>query len=140
MKALLSCGVVGFLVLVGGDADAVKKELKALAGTWKVESFEAADGKKAEFEGALLTFKDDNMEFTKDGETKKGTVKVNPAGKPKEIDIKPEDKNDPIPAIYQIDGATLKFCLAMGEANVARPNEFTAKDNWIVVVLKKEKQ
>jgi uncharacterized protein (TIGR03067 family) len=140
MKTLLCCGLIGMLVLTGGGVqggdDAIKKDLKALEGKWKVESFEDGQGKKQEFEGATLAFKDDNLEFTKDNETKKGKIKVNPAGKPKEIDVMPEGKDDAMLGVYQIDGETLKICIT-DEPGGARPNEFTAKERWVLVVLKR---
>jgi uncharacterized protein (TIGR03067 family) len=144
MKTLLCCGLVAILVLAGGgaeggDAEAVKKDLKALAGKWKVESFEDGQGKKQEFEGATLAFKEDNLEFTKDNETKKGKIKINPAGKPKEIDVMPEGKDDAMLGVYQIDGETLKICLTH-EPGGARPNELAAKERWVLVVLKRVKE
>ena len=137
MKALLSAGLVGVLVLTGAageDNEAVKKDLKALAGKWKVESFEDGDGKKQEFEGATLAFADSNLEFTKDNETKKGKIKLNPAGKPKEIDVMPEGKADAMLGVYQIEGDMLKICIT-GEPGAARPNEFAAMERWVLVVL-----
>jgi uncharacterized protein (TIGR03067 family) len=139
MKALLGCTVVSLLFLAGGDADAIKKDLKLLEGTWKVESLEDAQGKKQEFEGATLTFKGDQFEFKKDSEAKKGKVKINPAGKPKEIDIIPEDKDQPLQGIYQIEGATLKICVN-DEPMGARPNELAAKDKNMLVILKRVKE
>jgi uncharacterized protein (TIGR03067 family) len=142
LKLLCGCGLIGILVVAGvgaGGDDAVKKDLKALEGKWKVESFEDGQGKKQEFEGASLAFKEDNMEFTKDNETKKGKVKLNPAGKPKEIDVMAEGKDDAMLGVYQIDGETLKICIT-DEPGGARPNEFTAKDRWVLVVLKRVKE
>jgi uncharacterized protein (TIGR03067 family) len=137
MKTLLAGGVLG-LLLLGGDADAIKKDLKLLEGTWKVESLEDAQGKKQEFEGATLTFKQDKLEFKTATETKKGSIKINPAGKPKEIDIRPEGKDEGMQGIYQIDGATLKICVN-DDPTGGRPSEFAAKDRYIMVVLKQVK-
>src|SRR5688572_12281253 len=103
MKTLLSAGLVGVLVLTGTageDNEAVKKDLKALAGKWKVESFEDGQGKKQELEGATLAFTGGNLEFTKDNETKKGKIKLNPDGKPKEIDVMAEGKDDAMLGVY----------------------------------------
>jgi len=146
MKVLLSLGVLGIAALVvvaagaaaAGDAEAIKKDLKALEGTWKVESFENAAGKKDDFVDATLTFKGEDIEFKKGGETKKGSVKINPAGKPKEIDIKPGDE-ETVQGIYAIDKDTLKICITE-DPTAGRPNEFAAKDKNVLVILKRVKE
>ena len=50
-----------------------------------------------------------------------------------------EGRDDPMIGIYQIDGQTLKICIT-DEPGGARPNEFTAKDRWVLVVLKRVKE
>ena len=79
----------------GGDDAALKKERAALQGMWKVVAFEDADGKKDDLVGATLDFAKDGkmLTFTRGGETKKGTFKLNVAGKPKEIDITADDNS-----------------------------------------------
>ena len=58
------------------------------------------------------------MTFKKDNESKKGTFKLNPAGKPKEIDISPAEENaKTLEGIYVIEKEnTLKICLSSPSA------------------------
>lgn len=139
MKAILGLGITGLLLVAGGDAEAIKKELKALQGKWTIESFEDGQGKKAEFEGATVEFKDRQMAFTKDGETKKGKITLNPAGKPKEMDIKAEGKDEQMLAIYQLEGDKLKMCVS-DDPTAGRPRDFAARDRNVLVILKRAKE
>ena len=143
MKKLMALSSLVFLtvsVAVAQDDAAVKKDKELLKGIWKIESMEGAQGKKDDFEGATLEFKTDgNLEFTKGGETKKATYSINPAGKPKELDLKPEDKDEAILGIYRIEKEVLTICIVEGQGN-ARPTEFAAKDRNVVVKLKRVKK
>lgn len=145
MKKLLAV-TVGFLLLNGAmavgqdDEAAVKKEKELLKGSWKFESVETQEGKKDDFADAKLEFfTDGKVHFTKGGKQKKATYKINPAGKPKEIDLKPEEKDDAMQGIYRIDKDTLTICICEGQ-NVARPTAFEAKDKNVLVTLKRVKE
>jgi uncharacterized protein (TIGR03067 family) len=142
MKALLAVAV-GFMFLVGAsvgvsaqDDAVVKKDKELLKGTWKIESLETPQGKQDDIAGATMTFDDDKVEFKKGDETKKATITLNPAGKPKEITFKTDDKT--MEGIYRVEKETLSICLAV-QPGAARPNEFAAKDQYVLVTLKKEK-
>lgn len=145
MKTLgLASFALGLLVVLtaqGGD-DAQKKEKAAIVGTWKITSFETNKGKDANFEGATLDFDKDgkSMTFTYNGETKKGSFKVNVSAKPKEIDINPSDENKTFEGIYQLGKDTLKICLAP-DSNDGRPGEFALKDgkNYVLIMLERAK-
>jgi uncharacterized protein (TIGR03067 family) len=139
LASFAACLAVAFTVQAGDEA-ALKKERAALQGVWKITSFETPDGKKDDLNGATLEFDKDgkNLTFTKDGDTKKGTFKINPAGKPKEIDISPSDENKTMAGIYLLEKTTLKICLATG-ANDARPTEFAVKDGSKAVLITLEK-
>jgi len=144
MKKLLAV-TVGFLLLngvtaVGQDDEAVKKDKELLKGTWKFESVKSAQGEKEDFGDAKLEFfTDGKIQFTKGGDQKKATYKINPAGKPKEIDLKPEDKDEAMQGIYRIEKDTLTICITEGQ-NAARPTEFEAKDKNVLVTLKRVKE
>ncbi len=145
MKKLLAF-TVAFLLLngalaVGQDDDAaVKKEKELLKGSWKFESVKSQQGEKEDFADAKLEFfTDGKIQFTKGTEQKKATYKINPAGKPKEIDLKPEGKDDAMQGIYRIEKDTLTICICEGQ-NVARPAEFEAKDKNVLVTLKRVKE
>ena len=120
LASFAACLLVVFTASAGEEA-ALKKERAVLQGAWKIVGFETPDGKKDDAINATVEFDKDgkNMTFTKDGETKKGTFKLNPAGKPKEIDISPSDENKTMAGIYELDKTKLKICLATG-ANDAR--------------------
>jgi uncharacterized protein (TIGR03067 family) len=134
----------GLLLVLGaqGDEAALKKDKAALQGAWKIASFETTKGKDANFEGAMLEFDKEgkNLTFTFNGQTKKGTFKLNPAGKPKEIDIKPADEDKTFEGIYQVEKDTLKICLAT-DINDGRPSEFAPKEgkNFALIVLERAK-
>ena len=135
---------VGLLVVLtaqGGD-DAQKKDKAAIEGAWKIVSFETNKGKDANFEGAMLDFDKDGkaLNFTRNGETKKGSFKINAAAKPKEIDIKPGDEDKTFEGIYELDKNKLKLCLAP-DAGDGRPGEFALKDgkNFLLILLERAK-
>jgi uncharacterized protein (TIGR03067 family) len=140
---LASFAATLFVVLAahGGDDAALKKDKAALQGVWKVVSFETPDGKKEDIVGATLEFDKDGkgLTYSKDSESKKGTFKLNPAGKPKEIDITQGDDNQVKEGIYQIEKTTLKICLSTGSDG--RPNEFAVKDGkkHVLITLEKAK-
>jgi uncharacterized protein (TIGR03067 family) len=129
-------------VTVQAGDDEQKKEKAALQGVWKILSLETNKGKDDGAEGATLEFDKDgkNITFTKGGDVKKGTFTVNPAGKPKEIDIKPENENKTFEGIYQVEKDTLKICLAP-DSNDGRPTEFAVKEgkNFILLTLERAK-
>jgi uncharacterized protein (TIGR03067 family) len=116
-----------------GEDDAVKKELKAMAGTWKPVSAENNGFKALEAD-----LKDTRRSLSADGKwsMRRGdkivlewAVKtLDPAKKPKQIDIEVtsgEHKGVVYLAIYEIDGDTLRLCFAMPDRPV-RPTEFSA--------------
>ena len=134
----------GVLLVLGaqGDDAALKKEKAALQGVWKITSFETTKGKDADSVGATLEFDKDgkNVTYKHNNETKKGTFKLNPAGKPKEIDIVTDDQDKTVEAIYQIEKTTLKICLS-NQGSDGRPSEFATKEGkgFVVIVLEKAK-
>jgi uncharacterized protein (TIGR03067 family) len=125
----------------GGDA-ALKKEVAALQGIWKIVAFETLESKEHDEIGATLEFGKDgkNATFAQDGESKKAALKLNPTGKPKEIDISPDNENRTIEGIYQIEQTTLKICVAIDPGD-GRPTEFATKEgkSYAVITLEKQK-
>ena len=132
----------GLLLFASGDDAALKKEQKALQGTWKMISVDTPQGKKDDLEGATLEFASDgkNLTYTHNGKTQKATYKLNPAGNPKEIDLT-IGKDKLLEGIYQIDKDMLKICLSAPDANDGRPNEFAVKDgkSYVVITLQRAK-
>lgn len=118
-----------------GDSqdDAVKKELKAMAGTWRPVSAEN-NGFKVPEDG----LKDTRRALDADGKwtTRRGeeTVvewkvkRLDPTKTPKAIDIEVASgsyKGVVYLGIYELEGDTLRICFAMPDRPV-RPTEFSA--------------
>lgn len=143
MRTLRAASVGMFLLSVSlvlaQDNDAVKKDKALLKGTWKIDAFETSQGKKDDLQDATLTFEGDKIAFKKGDDTKKGSYSINPAGKPKEIDLKAEDKEEAVLGIYKVDKDTLTLCIAGGPMAV-RPTEFEAKDKSVLITLKRVKE
>jgi uncharacterized protein (TIGR03067 family) len=110
-----------------GDA----KDDDTLQGTWLPST--------AEFGGKMfpdeirktikLVIKDDKYTVTVGKDVDQGTVKLNPAAKPKEIDITGTDgpnKGKTFLAIYERDGDTLRVCYDL--SGKSRPTEFKTKE------------
>src|SRR5262245_18042453 len=126
MKAAMLTFAAGALLMAGGE-EALKKEKAQFTGTWKITKLTTPKGDEDVSSGATLTFgKDGTLEFRKGDDTKKATFKLNPAAKPKEIDVTPdEDANKIMHGIYQMEKTTLKLCVDVGP-NSQRPTEFAA--------------
>jgi uncharacterized protein (TIGR03067 family) len=142
MKILLAGGTAVLLLtglVVAGDT---KEDQKKLEGTWKAEF----EGKKVEMKFAkekfTVTFTDGNKDlvFT-------GTVKIDAAKKPKEMDMTIEEGKDfagkTALAIYDLDGDSFKWC-ANEPGKDARPTAFPDKqgesaEGHLYLVLKRAK-
>ena len=129
------------LLLTAGDED-VRKELKAMQGTWKAVALEAggkplpkeaipdftfiigADGKS--------TGKMAKNEYT-------ATITVNPKKDPKTIDNvheSGEQKGKKQYGVYKLEGDKLTVCMtAPGRAEGDRPKDFSTKDTTNVVFV-----
>src|SRR5579872_2174418 len=117
--------------------DSTKTELDKLKGTWLTVSL-VNDGKtlideknppkegtipKVVYDGTKWMLKQGDKTFVT------GQFKIDPAKKPKQIDFMEDSdtKNDKLKlGIYEIDGDTIKFCLAL--PGKPRPTEFTSKE------------
>ena len=110
---------VAIAVVVGSfaRADATADDWKKLAGTWKVEgaTLNGADATAA-LKSAVLTIEEGKYKLFL-GNTDTGTLAIDPAKKPKAMTITGTDgpnKGKTIPAIYEIDGDTVKICYTLG--------------------------
>jgi uncharacterized protein (TIGR03067 family) len=134
MRSLLLALAAG--VLVAAEApkeDAGKKDLKAMQGTWEAVSHEE-DGRKATEEErkkaqVRLVVKGDEYTISF-GKTVggKGTLKLDPGKKPKQIDVVLGDgpfKGKAMLGIYELKGDELRVCTAM--PGKERPKEFSTK-------------
>jgi len=142
----LGCLVPALTVgTAGAQDDAAKKELKKLEGTWATVSIEAA-GQKVTDEDKIktrkLTTKGEKYTLKVGDETVQGTIEINPTKKPKTIAVKPEsgtNKGKTLLGIYELDGDSLKICLALPDKD--RPTAFAtaAENGQQLVVYKREK-
>ena len=121
------------------------KDDDTLQGTW-IPSEAELSGKAFPDEvrrSIKLVVKDDTYTVTIAGAPDKGTVKLNPKAKPKEMDISGTDgpnKGKTIQAIYERDGDTLKVCYDL--SCKSRPTEFKTKEGTqlFLVTYKPEKK
>src|SRR5207253_3991009 len=120
----------GILLIVGiSPAGETKDDLAKLKGKWTFEK----DGKNLELELAKDTF---TISF--DDKVFKGTFKIDPKKKPKEMDLTITEgdrfQGDTSLAIYEIDGDKLKWCACQpGKGNRATefPAEAGEKDGYL---------
>jgi len=160
---LLLVSAVGFFLAADAPRDdAAKKEMKKLQGTWVMVSGEMEGEKLSEEQVKkipkfVLVFVDESVSLKKyaRGEDAppqvlfKGTFKLDPSQKPKTIDIKIlEDINEnlnkgkTVPGIYELDGATLRWCAPEPGSKADRPKAFSTKPGTkhMLSVLKREKR
>lgn len=121
---------ISFLVFTPfGNPNAVQDDSKLIEGTWIAVSLEMG-GQQMPQEG----LKDTTL-VLKDGrytaQDNQGTYKINPAQKPKAMDLTATNgpnQGKTIPAIYQLTADTFRICFDL--EGKARPTEFkTAPDN-----------
>jgi uncharacterized protein (TIGR03067 family) len=125
--------------------EAAKKDQEALQGPWELEQLEVS-GKKSTAEelkkagarvviaGTSITFKSDSAK-----EGAKGTFTLDAGKMPRWIDLEDGKKNKEL-GIYEIQGDSLKICLA--RPSNERPKEFAAKamTDSTLMTFKREKK
>lgn len=119
------------------------KDEDTILGTWKIEKFDAGGGPggppPGEVDKIRFVFeKDGKMKFVggPGGDGAVTTYKIDPTAKVKTLDLtitRPGDKPQTALGIYELDGDTLKWCMAEG-TNAARPEEMKASGKGVVVV------
>ncbi len=134
---------LSYLVLIAGlvaasdppNAEAIKKEMKKLEGTWVMVSATSNGKPIEEAPGGEWIFADDRLTVRmKDGETTKNRYEIDPSQKPKAINtIREAGDEGPGLGIYEFDSDTLKVCFGP-----KRPTEFTAKGQ-VLFTLKRKK-
>jgi uncharacterized protein (TIGR03067 family) len=133
--------VLSFALTARGGDD---KDSDTIQGTWLPATAELG-GKPFPDEvrkSIKLVVKDDRYTVTVGKQVDQGTVKLNPAAKPKELDITGTDgpnKGKTILAIYERDGDTLRVCYDL--SGKARPTEFKTREDTqlFLVTYKREK-
>src|SRR5262245_50580308 len=94
-----------------------KDDLKEMKGKWKVTSGESSGTvlPNAFLDDIAFVIKGDTYTFKVGDEEEEGTLKLDATKKPAQMDVnitKGKDKGKKQYGIYQIDGDTLKICLA----------------------------
>ena len=138
--AALIAGVVFALLPAPAQAD----DLKAVEGTWKVQSGEAG-GKPIDAEdlkGLVVKIAGDHYTATTKEGTEAGTVKVDETQNPRTMDAtKTEgfEAGKVIKAVYKLAGDTLTVCYAFDFGD--RPTELASKEGtaWVLIVYQREK-
>ncbi len=120
-------------------------ELKKLDGTWTPIAGEVAGTKfpPAELKAISLTITGDKYTVTFGKVVDQGTVKIDPAAKPRTMDIvgtEGPNKGKTMLAIYELDKDTLRVCYDL--TGKSRPKEFaTAKDQpYFLAVYERTKK
>lgn len=124
--------------------EAAGDDWKKLAGTWKVEAatFNGEDS-TAIFKEAVLTIEEGKYKVTFGGTTDAGTLKIDPAKKPKQMTVTGTDgpsKDKTLPAIYEIDGDTLKICYTLDGKDPPTEFKSTAENKTLLVTYKRDKK
>jgi uncharacterized protein (TIGR03067 family) len=118
MRATLALSTVTFLLfgVAAAQDDAVKKELKKFQGTWEAVSGESAGKPQPpeSVEGLTVTFQGDKFVSKKgDKVLQEGTIKIDPAKSPRQIDViassGPEADKAQL-GIYKFEGDRLIIC------------------------------
>jgi uncharacterized protein (TIGR03067 family) len=123
----------------GGDG----KDGDTIQGTWLPATAELG-GKALPDEvrkSIMLEVKDGKYTVTTEKSIDQGTVKLNPAAKPKELDITGTDgpnKGKTILAIYERDGDTLRVCYDL--SGKSRPTEFKTREGTQLFLVTYKRQ
>ncbi|MBI1369928.1 MAG: TIGR03067 domain-containing protein [Planctomycetes bacterium] len=129
------------------DKEKAKDEVLIL-GIWKLDKFdnggEPGGPPPDELDKIRFVFeKDGKLKLTggPNGESIEGEYKLDPAAKPKTMDLTIQGRT--APGLYDLDGDTLKVCITEGE-NATRPTELKPDGNRTPVVtfkrVKEEKK
>jgi uncharacterized protein (TIGR03067 family) len=140
LRWLVLVVAVSLVVSAGAAQDkAGATDKDKIQGTWKIVSGEKG-GKPLpadKLKDIKVVFAGDKLTFSSGGKSSEHAFKLDPAKKPKEIDVEFGGKTGT--GIYELDGNTLK--IAHGELGDPRPKEFASKEGSDVtfMVMKREK-
>jgi uncharacterized protein (TIGR03067 family) len=140
----------GVFLLVAADArkdDPAKKDLEALQGTWTAVVVERNGqmAPKEVLQDFTVVFEGNKMIINPNSDNRTSTFKLDPTKKPKWMDNSPEQgpaKEKSLPAIYELDGDTVKICFDNEGVSDKRPSEFktTPGSGRALFVLKRQKK
>ena len=139
-----SSGAVGGWPFSAGAAaadkpDAAKKDLNALQGTWAATSAEVTGNPMGAESLKLVRLRVEGDQYTwqiNDLGAERGSLKLNPAAKPKTMDLACKQGNNEgrtLAAIYALEGDTLKVCYEL--QGPKRPTTFKAPANTFLLYV-----
>lgn len=143
-------GLAAVALGLGPTAAPAQNGAKAgpLEGTWEVVKLQikGRDLTEALKDGApTMTFKGDAYVFTGGPEAEKGTFKLDAKARPAAIDLKilesATGKGKTQLGIYELDGDTLRLCMA-DEGAKERPTKFASAEDapeFLLATLKRKK-
>ena len=125
----VACSLLVASAAPQGDAKTLA-ELEKLQGTWQVVALEVDGTKMADnqLKNSKIVVNGSNFTSISMGGTYKGTIKLDPANKPRTLDLIYEEghlKGTKSLAIYDLDGDTWKICLTVSAQD--RPTAFATK-------------
>ncbi|HEY7156721.1 MAG TPA: sigma-70 family RNA polymerase sigma factor [Gemmataceae bacterium] len=149
MKTLAALWLALAVILGGGgalayrllakEADAKKTDKERIQGTWKVDSAKA-NGEEPQgdegdrIKGSTWTITAEKITVTFNGEDRVSTFMLDPAAKPKTIDVMTE-KEGTFKGIYKLEGDTLTICATLGRGDTERPAEFVSEKGGFTMLL-----
>ena len=137
--------VVATGILTAGNEEAIQKDRKLMAGTWRVISYEK-DGKKTPAEqlekNRTIFSVDGKFMVQREGKTLvHGSTLIDPTKKPKHSDatFTEGEVTAKTLGIYEVDGDNMKICYAFPGKD--RPIEFSSKpgSGQVLIVYKRDK-
>jgi uncharacterized protein (TIGR03067 family) len=130
----LVCVLAGPIRAPAADTDADK-----IQGVWVVVSLSRGGEENKDVAGSTVVIAGDKMTFKKGKEEESFRFKLDPAQKPKAIDVVAGEK-EKVPGIYLLEGDSLKICV--DNDGKARPKEFVSKAGTEtgLIVLKRDKK
>ena len=128
-------------LLVGADEpkkDDPAKDARALQGTWKMISVTIdGEGSTERVAASKLVVEGDRFTPTVDGQAIPCTFKLDPAAKPKAIDITYHSgdlKGKTVKGIYKLEGDTFVMCRTLRPAD-ERPERFASESGSKLVLV-----
>ncbi len=120
------------------DASETKDEDR-IQGTWKVVEVEEKGRQRSaeDIKDSKLIVKGDQMDFVRGAETVRVSYRLDPASKPKAIDLE-EAKRGTLHGIYLLEGKKLTICIsfALGAEGKKRPSQFKAtRENRLTLMV-----
>lgn len=140
MRLLMTAGVlIAWGVALAAPVPKEKPKVKdedAIQGTWLMQKYEG-DDTPPDVGPIRITFTDGQMAIDLGGQhTDKGTYKLDPTAKVKAIDL--IHGNETTPAIYELDGDTLRICVP-DTPKQGRPTEFKGGKVSSLITLNRDK-